>query len=322
MGRSWGLFFLLLLSVSLSFLFVKGCISTFISKTDLKTNAHRLFLPARWYLEGKAPVFKHMTQQDKPYNKKQTMQGQPWASKPWSPFVQRFPWRLLEIPVNKAECRESTLLKQRAQHSGLLNHLSCSPGEKKFATESHKWTESACLEPSSLHVPASPAWHQLLARRQQRLRNEGEKRDVQVKLFLKLALALVCMISRSLLHTTFSLIMISWGLVFWGLGCFVAFFFQQSVIRRVNTVQKKTTPGVNYILHGVVIQYAVKFFHSGGNKGYLSINALSTIHTSTAYPPVDNAISATFQIKKHMLFFFPKQGSAAHLLHLTKNKSF
>lgn len=72
----------------------------------------------------------------------------------------------------------------------------------------------------------------------------------------------------------------------------------------------------------MVIQYAVKFFHSGGNKGYLSINALSTIHNSTAYPPVDNAISATFQIKKHMLFFFQKQGSAAHFLHLTKNKSF
>lgn len=71
----------------------------------------------------------------------------------------------------------------------------------------------------------------------------------------------------------------------------------------------------------MVIQYAVKFFHSEGNKGYLSINALSTIHNSTAYPPVDNAISATFQIKKHMLFF-QKQGSAAHFLHLTKNKSF
>lgn len=98
-------------------------------------------------------------------------------------------------------------------------------------------------------------------------------------------------------------------------------FFQHRLIRRVNTV-KKFTLGVNYILHGMIIQYAVKFFHSGGNKGYLSINALSTIHNSTAYTPVDNAISATFQIKKHMLFFFQKQGSAAHCLHLTKNKSF
>lgn len=72
----------------------------------------------------------------------------------------------------------------------------------------------------------------------------------------------------------------------------------------------------------MVIQYAVKFFHSGGNKGYLSINALSTSHNSRAYPPVDNAISATFQIKKHMLFFFQKQGIAAHFLHLTKPEGF
>lgn len=51
--------------------------------------------------------------------------------------------------MNKAECRESTLQKQRAQHSGLLNHLSYCPGEKEFATESHKWTEFACLKPVS-----------------------------------------------------------------------------------------------------------------------------------------------------------------------------
>lgn len=137
---------------------VEGCISTLIYKTDPKTNAHKLFLLFHCYLGGKAPVFNHMTQRDKPYNKKQTMQGQPWASKPWSPFVQHFPRRLLEIPVNKAECRESTVLKQRAQHSGLLNHLSYSPGENEFATESHKWTEFAYLKAASLHFAASPAW--------------------------------------------------------------------------------------------------------------------------------------------------------------------
>lgn len=100
-----------------------------------------------------------MTQRDKPYNKKQTMQGQPRASKPRSPFVQHFPRRLLEIPVGKAECRESTLPKQRAQHSGLLNHLSYRPGEKEFATVSHKWTEFPRLKLPSLRFTASPVWH-------------------------------------------------------------------------------------------------------------------------------------------------------------------
>ena len=118
-----------------------------------------------------------MTLQDKPYNRKQTMQGQPQASKPWSPFVQHFPRRLLEIPVNQAECRESTLLKQRAQHSGLLNYLSYRPGEKEFATESHKWIwvclSQACFSPFCCIPSLAPLQHedQLLVRREQRLRN-------------------------------------------------------------------------------------------------------------------------------------------------------
>lgn len=146
----------LLLIVSLMHFF-DSCISTFICKTDLKTNARKLFLPSRCYLGGKAPVFNHMTQQDKPYNKKQTTQGQPRASKPRSLFVQHFPRRLWEIPVSEAECRQSTLLKQRAQHSGLLNHLSSSPGEKEFATESHKWVEFVYPKPVSPHSTVSPS---------------------------------------------------------------------------------------------------------------------------------------------------------------------
>lgn len=175
-----------------------------------------------------------MTQRDKPYNKKQTMQGQPRASKPWSPFVQHFPRRLLEIPVNKAECRESTVLKQRAQHSGLLNHLSYSPGENEFATESHKWTEFACLKAASLHFAASPAWcHRSMSTsiwwEESRDWEMGEKKDVSVKLFLKLSLALVCSISRSPLNGIFSLFLVGWR---------VFFFFQQSVVRTLKIHQE------------------------------------------------------------------------------------
>lgn len=156
-----------------------------------------------------------MTQQDKPYNKKQTMQGQSRASKPRSLFVQHFPRRLLEIPVSKAECRESTLLRQRAQHSGLLNHLSYSPGEKRFATESHKRTEFACLKLASLHFAASPAWHHCSMGTSFWWEESGDwemqKKDVSVKLFLKLSLALVCIISRSPLNSIFLLFMVGWG---------------------------------------------------------------------------------------------------------------
>lgn len=142
-----------------------------------------------------------MTQRDKPYNKKQTMQGQPRASKPRSPFVQHFPGRLLEIPVGKAECRESTLPKQRAQHSGLLNHLSYRPGEKEFATVSHKWTEFPRLKLPSLLFTASPVWHHYSMSTnfwwEESRDRQMQKRDVSEKLFLKLSLALDCIISTS-----------------------------------------------------------------------------------------------------------------------------
>lgn len=218
-GKKLGLDLARSCSEFLPCIFVEGCISTFIYKTDPKTNAHKLFLPSHCYLGAKAPVFNHMTRQDKPYNKKQTMPGQPRASKPWSPFVQHFPRRLLEIPVNKAECRESTSLKQRAQHSGLLNHLSYSPGEKEFATESHKWTEFARLKPASLPSAASPAWHHCSMStnfwwEESRDWEMQKKKDVSVQLFLKLSLALVCIISRSPLDSIFSLFMVGWGFFF------------------------------------------------------------------------------------------------------------
>lgn len=48
----------------------------------------------------------------------------PGGWKPWSPFLQRFPRRLPDVPAWKAECRDSASVKQRAWHSWLLGHLS------------------------------------------------------------------------------------------------------------------------------------------------------------------------------------------------------